>query len=71
MNFSPESIGAITALATIVTTMAGVVYRELKAQIADRDRRIAKLEEGAVELVRAKDAELAEWRRAAQSKAGQ
>jgi len=62
---TPEQlIAAIVALVGIVQGLSAVVYRELKAQIADRDRRILALEAAAAEAVRAKDAEIAEWRRA-------
>ena len=63
MSTEQQLIGAIAALWLIVQGLSGVVYRELKKQIEDRDKRIAAYELAAAEALRAKDAEIAEWKR--------
>ena len=64
MTFSTEQLIAVLAAgASIITTMAGVVYRELKAQIADCKGENATLRAEAKDAVKAKDAEIVEWKR--------
>jgi hypothetical protein len=70
MNIPVEIIALLTGAWGIISGLAGLVYKELKSQIADRDRRIVALEAAAAELGRARDQENAEWRRLAQSAAG-
>jgi hypothetical protein len=60
-------IAVVGALWAVITSLAGFVYRELRAQIDDRDKRIVALETAASETVRAKDEEIKEWRRYANS----
>lgn len=68
MTFSPEQlIVALAGAVTIITSLAGVVYRELKAQITDLKTENATLRSEAKEAVKAKDAEITEWRRMAQA----
>lgn len=68
MTFSPEQlIVALAGAVTIITSLAGVVYRELKAQITDLKAENATLRSEAKEAVKAKEAEIAEWRRMAQA----
>ncbi len=68
MTLSTEAIGVITAMWTVIGSLAGLVYRELRARIAEKDTRIAALEQEAREAVKAKDLEIAEWRRLVQTK---
>lgn len=63
MTLDPAAMAVITALASSLVTLAGLVYRELRQQIADRDTRIAAYEAAAAEALKAKDAEIAEWKR--------
>ena len=65
----------VSTLAGAVAALSGLVYKGQQAVIADKDRTIAKLESRITayetefrETVRAKDMEIAEWRRAAQSR---
>jgi hypothetical protein len=58
-----QLIAAVGALWLIVQGLSGVVYRELKAQIADLRARNLTLEADAKAAVQAKDAEIAEWKR--------
>ena len=69
MSTEQQLIAAVGALWLIVQGLSGVIYRELKAQIADRDKRIAAYEAEAVKALAAKDTEIAEWRRIAQQHA--
>ena len=66
MDVSVEQLLLIGAgAASIITTLAGVVYRELKAQIAECKAENATLRTEAKDAVKAKDTELAEWKRIA------
>lgn len=65
MVIDPVLSGVIGALWLAVQGMAGLVYRELRQQIEDKDARIATLESEAREALRAKDEEIKEWKRLA------
>ena len=52
---------------SLLVALAGVVYREVKAQLTDCKAENATLRAEAKEAVKAKDAEIAEWRRMAQT----
>jgi hypothetical protein len=59
----------VLGLGGIISTLAGVVYRMLVAQLADCKAENATLRTEAKAAVAAKDAEIAEWRKQAQGPA--
>jgi hypothetical protein len=65
VNIPPEVLAVITALASTVTALASVVYRELKAQITDCRSENATLRAEAKETVNAAKTEKDEWKRLA------
>lgn len=58
----------ITALGGAVSVLAGTIYKMQSAQIADLKAENTTLRDEAREAVRAKDQEIAEWRRQAQAR---
>lgn len=62
MVIDPVVGAVVTALWGALGTLSGLVYRELRAQIADKDKRIATLEDEARAAVKAKDEEIREWK---------
>ncbi len=69
MTISVEQLIAVMAgAASLIGTMASLVYRELKAQVADCKSENATFRAEAREAVKAKDAEIAEWRRLMQTR---
>jgi uncharacterized protein YpmB len=58
-----QLIAAIGALWLAIQGLSALVYRELKAQVAECKARNATLEADAKAAVQAKDAEIAEWKR--------
>ena len=63
MVIDPALTAVVGALWLALQGMAGLVYRELRQQIADKDARISRLEAEAAAALIAKDAELNEWKR--------
>lgn len=63
IQIDPQILALLAFTWTVVTAMASLVYRELRTQIGDKDKRIASLELAAAEAMRAKDAEIAEYKR--------
>lgn len=81
ITIDPIIAGAIGFLFTAFQGAEGLVYRELRQQITDKDARIATLEREAKEAVvavqaknaeelRVKDEEMREWRRLALARMG-
>lgn len=65
MVIDPTIMAILTGAGSVIATLSGLVYRELRQQIADKNARIATLETEAREAMRAKDAEILEWRKRA------
>lgn len=65
MTFSTEALTVIMGLGGVISTLAGVIYKQQQARLADQAARITTLETEARDTLKAKDMEKDQWRQMA------